>query len=351
MDFLDVFDLGRQEAHLPGGQFLAGHHRRPELADFHHHVVGVASHQLDLLADADRPLHDADVDHHALERVEVAVVDQRLEGGVRVARRAGHPVHDGVEDFQHAHAGLGAGFQDVLAVDPDGRLHFRRHGVGTGGRHVNFIQYRNDREIVLDRQVGIGDRLGLHALEGVDQQDRPLARGQAARDLVAEIDVPGGVDQIEFVLFAVFLVVNGHRVHLDCDATLSFQVHAVEQLGAVVALGDRAGLQEKLVGEGAFPVIDVSDDREVANMAWRGHVSRVGSSEVNGSTHEYFSSWGDFGTVRPLTRGFGKRKMGAESSGFREKVHEKCRARFGAFGRDVCVRVCRRRGQNRESES
>ncbi len=58
-------------------------------------------------------------------------------------------------------------------------------------------------KIGVDRRVGVGDGLGLHALRGVDQQDRPFAGGEAARDLVMEVDVAGGVDQVELVGLAV----------------------------------------------------------------------------------------------------------------------------------------------------
>ena len=48
-------------------------------------------------------------------------------------------------------------------------------------------------------RIGVGDGLGLHALKGIDEKDDPFARGQAARDFVAEIDVAGRVDQVELV--------------------------------------------------------------------------------------------------------------------------------------------------------
>ena len=82
------------------------------------------------------------------------------------------------------------------------------------------------------RQEGVGDGLGLHALEGIDEQDGPLAGGQAARHLVAEIDVAGRVDQVQLVLLAVVLVVDRDRVHADGDAAFAFEVHGVEDLGA-----------------------------------------------------------------------------------------------------------------------
>jgi hypothetical protein len=62
-------------------------------------------------------------------------------------------------------------------------------------------------------------------------------------------------------------VLHTHRLRLDRDAALALQVHRVEQLRAMVARVDRAGDLEDAVGQGRLPVIDVGDDREVADVA------------------------------------------------------------------------------------
>jgi hypothetical protein len=56
---------------------------------------------------------------------------------------------------------------------------------------------------VVDGEVGVGEGLRLDALRGVDDQQRALAGGERARDLVAEVDVAGGVDEVELVGLAV----------------------------------------------------------------------------------------------------------------------------------------------------
>ena len=52
---------------------------------------------------------------------------------------------------------------------------------------------------------------------------------------------------------------------LDRDAALALELHGVEQLLAHVPLGDGAGQLEDAVGERRLAVVDVRDDREVAN--------------------------------------------------------------------------------------
>ncbi len=155
---------------------------------------------------------------------------------------------------------------------PRAVFHLADDDVGPGDRQVDLVEHRDDFQVVLHRQEGVGDGLGLHALEGIDQQNRPLAGGEAARHLVAEIDVAGRVDQVQFVFLALVLVVDRDRVHADGDAAFAFEVHAVERLGLEVALGDGAGLEQELVGQGALAVVDVGDDAEVADTVCVWHV-------------------------------------------------------------------------------
>jgi hypothetical protein len=44
-----------------------------------------------------------------------------------------------------------------------------------GRRQVDLVEHRDDREVVLERQVEVRERLRLDALRGVDEQDRALA--------------------------------------------------------------------------------------------------------------------------------------------------------------------------------
>jgi hypothetical protein len=84
--------------------------------------------------------------------------------------------------------------------------------------------------------------------------------------------VPGGVDQVEDVGLAVLrLVVEPHGARLDGDAALALEVHVVEQLRVHLALGHRAGALEDAVGERRLAVVDVRDDREVADVGGRRH--------------------------------------------------------------------------------
>jgi hypothetical protein len=135
---------------------------------------------------------------------------------------------------------------------------------------IDLVQHRDDGEVVIERQVQVGQGLRFDALCGIHQQDRALAGGEAARHLVGEVDVPGGVDHVEREDVASRARRDCPRhpngLALDSDAALALDVHAVEVLGAHVPVADDAGDAEHAVGERRLAVIDVGDDAEVADL-------------------------------------------------------------------------------------
>jgi hypothetical protein len=173
---------------------------------------------------------------------------------------------DGVQQLRHAAAGLGRAADAVLGRQPQHVLDLHGHAVGVGRGKVDLVDDRDQLQVVLGRQVGVGDRLSLHPLGGVDHEQGPLAGGEGPGDLVREVHVAGRVDEVELEVLALEHVVHGHGRGLDGDAALPLQVHRVQQLLAGVALGDRAGELQDAIGERGLAVIDVGDDGEVADL-------------------------------------------------------------------------------------
>ena len=161
---------------------------------------------------------------------------------------------------------LGADQQRVVRVQADHLLDLLANALGLGRRQIDLVDDRNDFEIVMQRQISIGQRLRFDALRGVHHQQRAFAGLQAARNFVGEIHVAGRVDQIQLIQIAVVgLVIQAHGVRFDGDAALALQVHGVEHLLHHLALRERAGDFEQTVGQRRFAVIDVRDDREIAD--------------------------------------------------------------------------------------
>ena len=74
-----------------------------------------------------------------------------------------------------------------------------------------------------------GEGLGLDALGGVDEEEGTLAGGEGTGDFIGEIDVAGGVDEVEEVVEVVFGVPvdHGGGLGLDGDAAFAFDLEGV----------------------------------------------------------------------------------------------------------------------------
>ena len=85
-----------------------------------------------------------------------------------------------------------------------------------------------------------------------------------------EVDVTGRVDEVELIDEPVLrLEVELDGLRLDRDAALALEIHRVEHLVRHLARRDRAALLQDAIGERGLPVIDVRDDREVADPLGR----------------------------------------------------------------------------------
>ena len=146
-------------------------------------------------------------------------------------------------------------------------LDFAHDALRIGRRQVDLIDDRNDRQIVLQRQVVVGQRLSFDALRRIDDQQRSLAGRQRARDFVREVDVARSVDQVELIGLAVARrVVEGDGVHSNRDPALALEIHGVERLLLEIAHLDRPRDLQQAIRERRLPMIDMRDNAKVANV-------------------------------------------------------------------------------------
>ena len=71
-----------------------------------------------------------------------------------------------------------------------------------------------------------------------------------------------------YCLAVLRFVIQPDGVRFDGDAALALEVHIVEHLRLHLAAGDGAGQLKQAIGQRRFAVIDVRDDREIANAGW-----------------------------------------------------------------------------------
>ena len=264
-----VLDPGDEVADLAGPQPRRRRGLGADDADLQQVVDGLGGEHLDALAGLEGAVDDAHVGDHAAVGVVDGVEDHGAGRGLGVAVRGRDGLDDPVEQLGHALAGLARDLEDVVDVAADEGGDLLGVLLRLGGGQVDLVEDRDDGQVPLDGHVEVGQGLGLDALGGVDQEDRALAGGQGAVDLVGEVDVPGGVDHVEGVGARDAVVAlegpgHAHGLGLDGDAALALDVHAVQVLGTHVTGLDDAGGLEHAVGQGGLAVVDVRDDAEVA---------------------------------------------------------------------------------------
>ena len=268
------FDVRDHIANVASDEFFPGKKFRLlgfEDADFFDLVVGIRRHELHGVAGLDRALDDANVNHHAAVGVEVRVESERLQSVVLLAGGVGDTLHDRLENILNANACLRAGEDRLLGGNREYVLELLLRHFDIGIRQIDLVDDRDELEALLFGEVDIRHGLGLHALSGIDDQERAFAGRERAGDLVGKIDMAGCVGEVEFVAGPVFRrVFHGDRVGFDRDPALALEVHGVEELFLRLALLDRFRGLQQTVGERGLAVVDVGDDAEVARVLY-GH--------------------------------------------------------------------------------
>ena len=220
----------------------------------------------DLLPLAHGAVDQSHVRDGAPVAVVVAVKDHGPQDRVGVARRRRNPLHNARQQFVDADPGFCAGQHHVGGVEAEALLHLGEHLIHAGVDEIDLVDHRHDCQIEIDRGIGVGHGLGLDPLKRVDQQHGPLAAGKAAGNLVVEIDVAGGVDEVELIDFPLVGVFHAHGAGLDRDPPLPLQLHVVEHLLLELTLLHGARPFEQSVGQCALAVVDVGDDRKITDV-------------------------------------------------------------------------------------
>ena len=130
---------------------------------------------------------------------------------------------------------------------------------------VHLVDEADAGHVVLVGLAPDGLRLGLHALLAVEHRDSTIEHAQRALHLDGEVDVAGGVDDVDLAVVPV----AGRRGGRDGDAALLLLLHPVHGAGAIMGLAHlvvHAGVEEDALGRRGFAGIDVSHDADIADL-------------------------------------------------------------------------------------
>ena len=270
----NLLDGGGEVADLARAQLLLRRQaERQHIAAFEHLKLRSGRHHLDLHARTDGTIEQAHIDDNALVGVVLAVEDEGAERRVRVAHGRRNIGYDALEHLVDVDVHFCGNLGGVLGRDADDVLDFLLDARGVRRRQVDLVDDRNDFQTCVDREVGVAEGLRLNALRRVNDEKRTLAGRERTRNLVVEVHVARGVDEVHLVgLAVVCLILHADGAGLDGDAALALEVHVVEQLLLHLADGDRLALLQQAVGKGGLAVVDMRNNRKIANLLTIFHV-------------------------------------------------------------------------------
>ena len=139
-------------------------------------------------------MHHPYVGDHAAVLIEHGVEDESARRRPGIARGRRDSAHDRLEHVLDTLARLGRDAKHLFGLLSEKLADLVTHPVGLGARKVDLVQDRDQLQSGVDRQIGIGQCLGLDTLGRVHHEQRAFAGRERTRHLVAEVDVPGSVD-------------------------------------------------------------------------------------------------------------------------------------------------------------
>jgi hypothetical protein len=192
------------------------------------------------------------------QRLEVSALHRRIERGTS---RPGVAVHDGEFDLL------------LVRVEVQEELIDLVHDLlGTRVGAVDLVDHEHHRQAPLERLAQHEASLRQGTLAGVHQQEHTIDHGERSLDLSAEVRVPRSVDDVELHPS----VAHGGVLGQDGDPLLALEIHGVHHALVDLLIGpEHARLPQHPVDERRLAVVDVGDDREVAEVGAREHLGRT----------------------------------------------------------------------------
>ena len=183
-------------------------------------------------------------------RAEVVGVDDRL---------VAHQIDDSLEialgaDRQLDRHGIG------LEAFPDLAVDLEEVGAGT----VHLVDEHDPGHVVAIGLPPDGFGLGLDAAHGAEHRHDTIENPHRAFHLDGEIDVAGGVDDVD----PIVLPAGGNGGGGDGDAPLTLLFHPVGDGGAIVDLAhlvDHARVEQNPFGRGGLAGVDMSGDTDISD--------------------------------------------------------------------------------------
>ena len=119
----------------------------------------------------------------------------------------------------------------IAGIQSDYIFNFLAHNIRLCTGKINFIDNRNDFQIIIQSQIDIGQCLCLDALCRIHNQNGSLTGRKRTGYLICKIDMSRCIDQMENIILSILrFIFQLYGIQLDRDAALPFQIHGIQQL-------------------------------------------------------------------------------------------------------------------------
>ena len=118
---------------------------------------------------------------------------------------------------------------------------------------------------MIQRKIHIRQRLRLHSLRRIHNQDRSVTGCKASGYLIVKVYMSRRIDQVKDILLSVIrLIYRTHSLCFDGDSSLSFQVHIIQNLRLHLTACQKSGLLDDPVCKRRFSMVDMCDNTKIS---------------------------------------------------------------------------------------
>ena len=264
-----IFNTCRDIADHSGIQLIAGNKLSgtevPHLYDFLHRS---GSHHFDPASPADFSVHNPHGNNDSFIGIIDRIKDQRLQRRVPVSLRRRNLADNGLQNLIHMLPCLCGNLRSILRLNPDNVLNLVNHSLRIRAGQVNFIDNRDNFQIIIQCQIDITQCLRLHSLRGVYHQHCAVAGRQAAGNFIIKINMSGSIYHIQNILLSVLRIIdNPACLRLNGNAALPLQLHIIENLALHFPACQQPRHLYNPVRQRGFSVVNMGYDTEISDFA------------------------------------------------------------------------------------
>ena len=205
------------------------------------------------------------INNNALVAVIITVKDKCLQGCIGVALRCRNILynllHYRLNIYTHFCRNKGC----VIGRNTYNVLDFILYHIRLCWRKVNLVDYRHNLQILFNCKIGVCKSLSLNALWCVNDKDCTFAGIKWAGNLIVEVHVTGGVNEIEGIGVSVLcLIIKTYSTCFYCNSTFTLKLHIIKELLLHITLCYRLCLLQNTVGKSRFAVVYMCNYTEIA---------------------------------------------------------------------------------------